>query len=220
MRILRSLALALIALAAPISRGAAQTCVGTAMFSDGRARLGVAEHYNSDFNDLGASFVYGIHRSFYAGVSYDNQQASHGGPSSSGPGAIVGYQIHLGDSPFQLCPQATVHFSSAASVNTIEYGFGGSLGYLVELSDGFAVVPAAGIRWLNATSTSDAVDAVSGGTSQVSARGSSSEVSMEVGFVFNRTITISPGLLVPSQSNAKTIYTLGFSINWAKPVSR
>jgi hypothetical protein len=221
MRVIRSLALALIALAAPFSRGVAQTCRGTAAFQDGRARAGVFVEDNSSVNDIGARLAYGIPRSFYGEISFDKIQAAHGGPSASGPGLAVGYQIHLSDTPFQFCPEATAHVSSGTGINTTEYSFGGNLGYRVDVSDWFTLVPAAGIRWVTVTGTSDALDvAASGGTSQVVIPGSSSEVNMEIGLVFNKSFTIVPGLLVPSQSGTKSIFTLGVSINWANAVSR
>jgi hypothetical protein len=216
MRVVRLLALALIALAAPFSGGAAQTCQGTAAFQDGRWRAAAFAHDNSSVSDIGASLAYGVPRSFYGDVGFDKLQDAHGGPSATGPGLAIGYQIHLSDTPFQFCPEATAHFYSGSGVNTTEYGVGGSLGYRVGISDWFTLVPAAGIRWLNSTGTSDAVDAVSGGTSEVIARGSSSEVHMEIGLVFNKSFAIVPGLLIPSQNGTKSIFTIGVGINWAK----
>ena len=220
MRVVRLMALALIALAAPFSRGAAQTCQGTAAFQDGRWRAAAFAHDNSSVSDIGAGMAYGIPRSFYGEISYDKLQYAHDGPSATGPGLAVGYQIHLSDTPLQLCPEVTVHYSSTTPVNTIEYGFGASMGYRVGISDWFTLVPAAGIRWLTLRGTSDIPNIVppsaSGSTSQSVAPGSSSEVHMEIGLVFNKSFTIVPGLLVPSQNNTKSIFTLGVSINWAK----
>jgi hypothetical protein len=214
------LALALVALAAPFSRGAAQTCHGSAAFQDGRWRGGAFAQDNSNVSDIGASLAYGIPRSFYGEISYDKLQDAHGGPSATGTGLAVGYQIHLSDTPFQFCPEASVHFSSTTPVNLVEYGFGGSLGYRVGISDWFTLVPAAGIRWLTVRGTSDVVTAAGAGTAQAVAPGSSSEVNMEIGLVFNKSFSIVPGLLIPSQAGTNSIFTIGVSINWANAVSR
>jgi hypothetical protein len=218
MRILRSLALALFALAAPLMRGAAQTCQGTAAFQDGRARVGLDDQYNSNFNDVGAAFAYGVPRSFFGSVSVDEMHSSSGSsgdllPSGGngnvfGFGASLGYQIHLSDTPFQLCPLVMAHFASDLGTSVTAIGFGGSLGYRVGISDWFALVPAAGVNWIS-TNVSNGGGTVSG-----------SQVLMTLGLVFNRTFTINPGIIVPSQSGTKSIYTIGVSVNWANAVPR
>jgi hypothetical protein len=219
MRILRSLALALLALAAPLMRGDAQTCQGTAAFQDGRARVGVLDQYNSDFNDVRVSAGYGIPRSFYGNVNFEDMQVGHGGGTGTGFGADLGYQIHLSDTPFQVCPLVLWQHTSMDNSHTDVLGFGGSLGYRVEISDWFSVVPAAGVRWLSATEKADGVDA-GGSPSSLSITQTSDEVFMTLGLVFNKTFTISPGVVVPSMSGAKSVYTLGVSINWANAVPR
>ena len=222
MRILRSLALALVGLVAPFSRGAAQTCQGTAAFQDGRLRAGVFAHENRDVNDAGVSLAYGRPRSLYGEVSFDRLQASQGISAASGGGLAIGYQLHLSDTPFQFCPEAMAHYSSSDGINTLEYGLGGNFGYRIGMSDWFTLVPATGIRWFTATGMSDQLNVLSpgGGTTPAFARGSGGEVRLEIGLVFNRSFTVVPGLLVPSQKGTKSIFTLGASINWANAVSR
>ncbi len=216
MRAIRPLALVLIALAVPLSRGAAQTCQGTAAFQDGRWRAGAFSHENTTVNDVGAGLAYGVPRSFYGAVSVDKLQAANG----TGVGAAVGYQIHLSDTPFQVCPEVSAHYVSSDGTNTTEYRFGGNLGYRFGISDWFTLVPAAGVRWLSVTATSDRVTTAGPGTSGVAATGSGSEVNMEMGLVFHRSFTIVPGLLIPSQNGTKSIFTIGVSINWPSDPSR
>jgi hypothetical protein len=220
MRAFRLFVLALIVLAAPLSRGIAQTCQGTAAFQDGRWRAGAFGRDNDNVSDIGASLAYGIPRSFYGEISFDNLQDAHGGPSASGPALAVGYQIHLSDTPFQVCPEVTAHLWSGDG-SPIVYGFGGSLGYRVGIADWFTLVPAAGIRWLTATTLTgtSAISSTSPGP-QAIAMGSSSEVHMEIGLVFHRSLTIVPGLLIPSQNGTSSIFTLGLSINWPSDVNR
>jgi hypothetical protein len=218
MRAFRLFVLALIALAAPLSRSIAQTCQGTAAFQDGRWRAGAFGRDNDNVSDIGAGLAYGVPRSFYGEISFDKLQDAHSGPSATGPAIAVGYQIHLSDTPFQFCPEVAAHFYQGSGANSTEYAFGGSLGYRVGISDWFTLVPAAGIRWLSVTGTSDAAN--SGGVSQAVASGSSSEVHMEIGLVFHRTFTIVPGLLIPSQNGTSSIFTLGLSINWPSDVNR
>jgi hypothetical protein len=223
MRAVRLLTVVIVALGVPLSRGVAQTCQGTAAFQDGKWRAGAFVHDNDNASDIGAGLAFGIPRSFYGEISYDKLQYAHDGPSATGPGLAVGYQIHISDTPFQFCPEATVHFSSTTPANTVEYGFGGSLGYRFGINDWFTVVPAAGIRWLTVTTptgTSVVLTPTSTGGSQPVILGSGSEVHMEIGLVFHRTFTIVPGLLVPSQNGTKSIFTLGVSINWPNDVNR
>jgi hypothetical protein len=204
MRVIRQLAVVLIVLVFPLARGVAQTCQGIAAFQDGRARVGVDYQDNSDFNDFRASAAYGIPHSWYAGISADELQVGHGGASATGFGASVGYQIHLSDTPFQFCPAVLGHYASGGGSNTSEFGGGGSAGYRVGISDWFELVPAVGVRWMWEN------------TSNGGGNRSSDDVFLVMGLVFNKTFTINPGFDVPSQNGAKTIYTIGVSINWAK----
>ena len=219
MRVLRSLALALIAVAAPITRAAAQTCQGTAAFQDGRAVARIDGKFNSIVNDVGASLGYGVPRSFYGDISIDRSQVAGSGLPTTGFGADLGYQIHLSDTPFQLCPSVLWHYAAVDGLRSTTYGFGGSLGYRVGISDWFALVPAAGVNWMTATTTGFVVGA-SSSSSGSSETQTGTNVFMTIGLVFNRTLTINPGVIVPSQSGAKSIYTVGISINWANAVPR
>lgn len=219
MRVTRPLALVLIVMAAPLSRANAQTCEGTAAFQDGRARVGVYYQDNSVYNDAGATFSYGIPRSFYGGISVDdlrptrppsvgNLSGSSGGSSYVGGGVALGYQIHISDTPFQLCPEVSWHYGTNAGTDIQEFGFGGSAGYRVPISDWFTLVPAVGVRWI---STSGSY----GGGNQ-----SDDDVFMLMGLVFNKTFTIQPGFFVPSPTGSKTVYTIAVSVNWGHAVSR
>ena len=223
MRIFRWLALALIALAAPFSRGIAQTCEGSAAFQDGRVRLGADDQYNSDLNDVRGTLGYGIPRSFFAGVSVDQIQITHGGGSMTGVGANLGYQIHLSDTPFQLCPVIWTRSASGSGNDLTQFAYGATIGYRVNITDWFSFVPAAGI-WAIRTNLGYKVNVVqptgTQSTSDLLVNGTASQVMMALGLVFNRELTVTPGILVPSQSGAKSIYTLGVSVNWAQAVPR
>ncbi len=204
-------------------RATAQTCNGTAAFQDGRAR--VSDFSTStipDFNDVRVSAGYGIPRSFYGDVDFDNTKVSGGGGTETGFGADLGYQIHLSDTPFQVCPSVMWQYESFENAHTNAFGFGGSLGYRVGISDWFALVPAAGIHCgVSETTTVTGTVNISGSPAgSASATQTSSQVFMTLGLVFNRALTINPGVIVPSQNGAKSIYTIGVSINWANAVPR
>lgn len=225
-RVFRRLALVFLALGVSFSSVAAQTCQGMAAFQDGRARVGVDDQYNSDFNDVRGTIEYGVPRSFFGGIGVDRSTASLGGPSGTGVDANLGYQIHLNDTPFQFCPAVTAHFSIDGTTNA-QASLGGSLGYRVGISDWFTLVPAAGV-WRILTrlpgSAVNAAQTVSGSTSNSRVWQPNNfngyDVLMVVGLVFNNTLTINPGVLVPSYVGAKTLFTIGVSINWANAVSR
>jgi hypothetical protein len=224
MRFLRSLALALVALAAPLMRGDAQTCQGMSAFQDGRVRAAVGDQHNDDFNTVTAGLAYGVPRSVYVGIDFVDSHVSNAGAAvtgstSTGASVYAGYQIHLSDTPFQLCPSVMWQYLSTTNQHATAIGVGGSLGYRVEISDWFALVPAAGLRWMSTNMTEPVSTPGFGGTS-ASFTQTNTDVSMEIGLVFNKTFTILPGILIPSQSGAKSIYTIGVSINWANAVPR
>lgn len=224
MRTGRLLTAVIVALGIPLSRGAAQTCQGTAAFQDGRFRAGVNDEYNSDFNDVRGTLEYGIPKSFFGGLSVGESVVNHGGPSGTGVDANLGYQFHLSDTPFQICPLLTGHYDAIDGVTTTQVGFGGSLGYRFGINHWFTLVPAAGAMWTSTSVSSRYVNLVQPNPGnpnppQSSAVGGN-QIFMVMGLVFNNVFTINPGLLVPSYSGAKAIYTIGVSINWFDPVSR
>jgi hypothetical protein len=207
MRINRLLAFMSVAALAPLARGGAQTCQGTAQFREGKARVGVDYQRSGDLDYYRAGIAYGVQGSFFGGVSVDKTQPSHGGASTTGFGGSVGYQFHWVETPFQVCPLVTLNYSSANGANTTSMGFGGSLGYRVEVQSGFDLVPAAGIRWMSNSTSS------SGSSSSVGSI-SSSEVFMNFGMVFHRVWSVVPGVLFPSPASAKTRWTFGLAYNW------
>jgi hypothetical protein len=219
MRATRLLTVGLIVLATPLSRSAAQTCEGTAAFQDGRMRASAFYQNNSQINDVGAELAFGIPRSFYGAITLDQRRFPDaavgvspgftpiGGGAYLGGGVALGHQIHLSDTPFQFCPAVSWHFAqNSANQRISDVGFGGSLGYRVPISDWFTLVPAAGVQWLAASGN---------GPNQ-----SYDNVFMVMGLVFNRSLTIEPGLVVPSPNGSKSYFTIGVAINWANAVSR
>ena len=202
MRIIRLLSLAMLPMLAPLARAAAQTCQGTAEFRDGRARVDVDYQHASDLDHVQEGFTYGAQGSWYGGVTANQPARGGGGPDMNGFGGNVGYQIHWVDTPFQVCPMASLEFASGSGVNTTTVRFGGSLGYRVAVQPGFHLVPAAGIRWVSASTSGG------GGTT------SGAETFLNFGMVFHRVWSFVPGVLFPSQSNALTRWTFGLSYNW------
>lgn len=202
MRIHRLLAFLSVAALAPLARGGAQTCQGTAQFREGKARLDVDYQRSDDLEYYRAGVAYGVQRSFFGGVSVDETQLRHGGASMTGFGGSLGYQFHWVDTPFQVCPLVSVNYTSGNGANTTSVGFGGSLGYRIEVQPGFDLVPAAGIRGMSAST--------SGGGGSTTG----SEVFMDFGMVFHRVWSVVPGVLFPSPASAKTRWTFGLAYNW------
>jgi hypothetical protein len=225
MRTARLLALAFIALAVPLSRSAAQTCLGMAAFQDGRMRAGVDDQVNSDFNGVRSTLEYGRPRSIYGGISMDGLNVDRPGRSTSGGlGLNLGYQIQINDTPLQFCPGASWQYSSGGADNATQGALGGALGYRLRVSDWFTVVPAAGV-WFISTRTApnsnvlEVVEPAPGPSTTASTRITklaSNQIFLTTGLVFRKALTVSPGVIFPSQNGAKQIYTLGVSINWAK----
>ena len=228
MRATRLLALVLVALAVPVSRAAAQTCQGMAAFQDGRWRAGVDDQASGDFNGVRGTVEFGLPQSIYGGIGFNGLNVSHPSRATTGGAeANLGYQIRVGDTPFQVCPAASWAWSSGVSDQTEQGALGASIGYSLKVSNWFAVVPAAG-AWLIAThawSTSHVLEVMdpARGPSAVTSpedNGTSGQAFVTVGLVFWKSLTINPGLIIPSQGGAKRVYTLGVSMNWAAPARR
>jgi hypothetical protein len=207
MRIHRLLAFLSVVALAPLARGGALTCQGTAQFREGKARIGVDYQRSGELDYYRAGIAYGVQGSFFGGVSVDKTQPSHGGASTTGFGGSLGYQFHWVDTPFQVCPLVTLNYASGNGANTTSMGFGGSLGYRIEVQPGFDLVPAAGIRGMSNSTSS------SGSSSSVGSI-SSSELFMNFGMVFHRVWSVVPGVLFPSPASAKTRWTFGLAYNW------
>lgn len=223
MRISRLLTLASLALAAPVSRGAAQTCQGMSAFQDGRWRAGADDQASREFNGVRGTIEFGLPQSIYGGIDFSGLNVSRPGRATSGgAGANLGYQVRMGNSPFQFCPTASWAWS-IGDYQTEQGAIGASIGYSLKVSNWFAVVPAAG-AWLIATRSWPAfnvlnvIDPARGPSAVVSPEdnGTSGQAFVTAGLVFWKSLTINPGLIIPSQGVAKPVYTLGVSMNWAK----
>lgn len=204
MRIHRLVAFLSVAVLVPCSSALAQTCVGTASFADGPNRIGGEYQFNDNFSTWTAGYSRGADKSWYGGVSVDGTQISHGGSSSTGFGAMLGYQFPIADSPLQFCPAATAHYTSGGGYNTTAFGLDGNLGYRIAASDNFALVPSVGLRWVS-------MNASGGG-------GSATETNIVIalGLVVNKTWTFIPGVFIPSQTGGKTSTMIGVKWNWGK----
>lgn len=221
--------LAVVALTVPLSRLEAQTCQGMAAFEDGRWRAGVDDQASGDFNGVRGTVEFGLPQSIYGGIGLNGLNISH--PSretTGGVGANLGYQIKIGDLPLQLCPVASWAWSPGVSEQTEQGALGVSIGYPLKVSNWLAVVPATGAWLISTHSWSDShvldvMDAPTPGPSAVASperNGTSGQAFVTVGLVFWKSLTISPGFIIPSQRGEKRIYTLGVSMNWAKPRGR
>lgn len=207
MRFIRLFTLAMLAALAPLSRGAAQTCQGTAEFREGKARVGVEYQHSSDLAYYREGVAYGVHDSFFGGVSADQTQPSHGGTTMNGFGGSLGYQFHWAATPFQVCPLVTLEYASGGGGSGTSVGFGGSLGYHVFIQPGFRLVPAAGIRWISTSASNSSTNVCCGSSS-------GTEVFMNFGMVLNRVWSAVPGVLFPSPASAKTRWTFTLAYNF------
>ena len=204
MQMLRPAALAMLVLAMTGAGAGAQTCQGLSSFQDGKARIGAEYRHADTYDAYREGLTYGAHDSWFASVGAEQMQLAHAAGWSEGGGVSVGYQVHVQTTPFQVCPVVTVDRTSDGGATSTTLGLGGALGYRLFIADNFNLVPAAGIRWLSAST--------SGGGGSVS----SSEVFMALGFVLRRTLTLYPTVRIPSTSGAKDILGIGVTWNWAK----
>ncbi|HVT40448.1 MAG TPA: outer membrane beta-barrel protein [Gemmatimonadaceae bacterium] len=211
MRIMKPLVLVLTAALVPAAQGAAQTCLGSNSFANGRMALGVQGGFSSGAKRFGAIGAYGAPKSWYADVTVGSTSYDAAGSKSVVDfGGSLGYQFGLGDSPAELCPYAFVGYSSSSGVKTTNYGFGGSIGWRADLSDDVNIVPAVALQWHGVNTSIDVAGA------SISGSGSNVEYGANVGFIFNKQWAIVPGVIQSSASGAKAMFTVTLAYFWGK----
>jgi hypothetical protein len=209
MRIMKPLVLVLTAALVPVAQSAAQTCLGSNSFANGRMALGVQGGFSSGAKRFGAIGAYGAPKSFYADVTVGSTSYDNGGGSATDFGGSLGYQIALGDSPAEICPYAFAGYSTGGGVKITSYGFGGAVGWRADASDDVSIVPAVALQWHG---TSVSVDGYSG----ASVSDSHIEYGANVGFIVNKQWAIVPGVIQSSASGAKALFTITLAYYWGK----
>ena len=208
MRIFRPLALTFAAVLVPFAQSAAQSCLGSNSFANGRMALGAQGSFFDGGKRFGAIGEYGAPKSWYADVTVGSTQYDGGGSSVTDFGGSLGYQIGIGDSPAEICPFGFAGYSTGGGAKVTSYGFGGSVGYRADASDNITIVPAAGLQW-HGQSVS-----VTGYSS--SASNSNIEFFGNVGIIVNKHWAIVPGVLKSNASGSKALFMVTLGYFWGQ----
>jgi hypothetical protein len=198
--------------------GGAQNCAGRGSFRDGRFAFGGLVTATGGSGGLGVYGNYGRPTSWYAGASIGTTIVSGGGGKSLDLGASLGYQLPFGRSAISLCPYVFASNSTRGNVSqgpftgattrTEAYGFGGTMGWRYEDSDGLDIIPALGAQWQRLGVTSPGFR-WSGPTNSGSA-------SFSLGFIADRQWSIVPGVSSSFSSGTSYVFLLSVGYNFGK----
>jgi hypothetical protein len=187
----------------------AQICAGTAPFTAGRMRVGVGAEFPDNAKTYGGEFAYGLENGMYLGGQVGRWSADQGDASALDLSANGGYEMRFESMPkIRVCPTVGLGYTTGpevgpdASLKTLHYSFGATVGGVLPAGDNVAIVPAAGLRWTGARMTVDGVDG-SESDSHTSAR-------LSAGFVINRAFTIAPTIDIPVGGEEGEESTFGF----------
>jgi hypothetical protein len=194
----------------PAVQAGAQSCLGSNSFANGRIGLGAAATFADGFKRIGAVAAYGLARSWYANAtvgttSYDPPNSG----SATDFGGTLGYQFGIGGSHADICPYGFLGYASYSGANTVNYGFGGGIGWRTAVSDMLSLVPAVGLQW-HGYSTS--LSGYSGG----SVSSSTAEFWANVGFIANKNWAIVPGVMKSSQTGSATVVAVTLEYYWGR----
>lgn len=202
----------------------AQTCVGTASFSAGTARIGAGAQFTDGAKAYGASLGAGTANVFgKAGVSrteYDD--VSEGATVFD---ASVGASLDVNQQKtIQLCPLVGFSYQSGPDIETgfgtinlsaHTFAFGGSIGGTIPVSPGFDLVPFGGAAY----------QILKASGSFAGQSGSDSEnytlITVGAGFVINHIFTLQPTVNFPvGLDGGKSAYGIAFSLNFGSPAKK
>ncbi len=179
-----------------ISREArAQTCLGTAQFSAGVARVAGSASFtgsasfNGDAKEYGGEIAVGANNGVFVSASGGQIVPNGAGPGPNTVGASLGYGLVIG-SAAQFCPLvAYTHKTSPED----DISFGGALGATARISAQASIVPYVGAAYVHASGT-----LLPFGTSgAIVSTTHYGILELGVGLVIDRSITLRPNVSVP-----------------------
>ena len=196
----------------------AQTCAGSASFSNGAVRIGAAATFNDGTDLYGGGVALGsAHGAFVAANAGRISYSSVSGKSTE-IGALVGYGISSG-SVAEFCPLvAYTHtsfpdeFAGPTRITSGEsdFGFGGTFGVRAKASPTADFVPFAALQYVHAVfNTTFGPLGSSSGSQDYGLLG------LGVGMVINKTVTFQPSVSIPfALAGSKAAVNIGLSLNF------
>jgi hypothetical protein len=184
----------------------AQLCAGTASFSAGRMRAGVAADFPAGSKAYGAGLTYSHRSGAYFGGQITRQNPNGAAASSTDLQANFGYQSSFDLGKTRFCP--TGHFGITNRPNNQQgvthYGFGGTLGQVLSSSETMTLAPSLGITWTHSSSGTTSTSFI--------------DATVGAGFIFNRDVTFAPVVRLPlNRDGADPTFGFSLSYNFGRP---
>jgi hypothetical protein len=197
----------------------AQSCLGTASFTAGPARLGVAGAFPEGAKEFGGQLAYGQVNGGFGAVSVARATANDADVSSMTYGVTGGYQLNLGQrGGAQLCPVGGLSYSTTdeveflgssidASARTFQAGL--AVGAPLNAGATAQLVPFGSLSLANtsATVTVDGEDSSNDETYGV--------MQLGAGLVLGRAITVQPSVSIPlGLEDADAVFSVAMGFNF------
>jgi hypothetical protein len=215
-----------LAVAGGASMANAQVCAGTPSFSAGSARVGGNVLIGQNAKAYGASLALGEHRGWFVTGHWNYTKDDHTVGSANAGGGAIAYDWALNpEKTVAICPMVGVNVQEGSVVgltpmanspqNTLEFNFGGALGWVAAKSGTMEVIPSVGAALV---ARSYKAKIVQQGQPVPTNNDSFGLLSATIGFVFNSRCTISPLVQIPvSENNGKAAYGVAVSYNFNLP---
>ena len=214
---LASVAFTLAAIALPAASAAAQTCLGTASFASGPARVGVGLDFSNDDKQYGAQIAFGKSAGPFAAGHVGIIDVDDTDESATTFGIDLGYSLKLaGTGSLEMCPVASFGYATAdidegglsLDLSSRILGGGFAIGGVMSSSPTFQFIPSASLAYVNQTLKFEGVfeseDSEDYGLATLAA-----------GFVFNETVTVRPNVAFPfGLDDANPAFGVGISVNF------
>jgi len=213
---------ALVAALVAAGPASAQLCNGAASFANGPIRVGAGADFTDGSKAVGAQLAFGAKQGAFANVGLS--AVNYDGVDERGTVVNVngGYSMSLskpGKAEFcplvgfawQSGPNVVTNFGTA-DVSARAFGFGGSIGGIVNSTPEFDFVPFASVSYFTSKGTISF-----NGTSQTSTQ-DYGEIGLGAGFVVNKVLTIRPAVTFPiGLDNGDPSYGIAFAYNFGSP---
>jgi len=205
----------------------AQVCAGTPSFSVGSARLGASMLIGDNAKAYGVQGALGAHKGWFLSGDYSHAKDDNSDGSSNAGGATIGYEWSVNTTKsVEFCPMVGVQAQNGSLIglhptapndpqNTLDWHFGGALGWVATQSGDMMVIPSIGAA-IVARSYKSTI--VMQGQPNPNTTETFGQVTGAIGFVLKTQWTISPMVQVPlSETNGKTAYGVAVSYNFNLP---
>ena len=215
-----------VALLAITTAANAQICLGTASFREGPVRLGLNFEFPENAKTYGAEIAFGAQSGLFASANVGRIDDDELDESATTFGGLAGFGVDVSPGgtaarTLEICPFAGVNFLSGpdfddpllGSIETSGRSFGGGIGIGGILSSNatMSFIPSLSVSYVNEEVTLD------DGTNELELSDDYGLFVLTAGFVFNRTLTIRPGISFPvGVEDADPVFGISLSFNFGR----